>query len=97
MPVVDIWRRRASSCGRVDGSDQVNDARIKGAQVRRQAVGGERGEQIVRRLLTGRGKELSLPRFGLAEEESSRSADRGGATVEGQRKRRAASGSVAGI
>ena len=42
MPVVEIWQRRASSCGRVDGSDRVNGARIEGAQVRRRAAAGAR-------------------------------------------------------
>src|SRR5687767_1384813 len=78
MPVVEIWRRRASSCGRFDGRDRVNDARIEGAQVRRQAAAGARAsaeQQIVGRLLTRREKELSLPWSGLAKEESSGSED----------------------
>src|SRR5688572_32189041 len=78
MPVVEIWRRRASSCGRFDGSDRVNGARIEGAQVKRQAAAGARAsaeQQIVGRLLTGRGKKLSLPWSGLAKEESSGSKD----------------------
>ena len=50
MPVVEIWRRRASPCGRFDGRDRVNGARIEGAQVRRQAAVGARAsaeQQIV--------------------------------------------------
>src|SRR5688572_7721974 len=42
LPVVEIWRRRASSCGGADGSDRENGARIEGAQVRRQAAAGAR-------------------------------------------------------
>src|SRR5688572_21631130 len=79
LPVVEIWRRRASSCGGANGSDRENGARIEGAQVRRQAAAGARAsaeQQIVGRLLTGREKELSLPWSGLAEEESSCSEDR---------------------
>nr|TKW38151.1 hypothetical protein SEVIR_1G095600v2 [Setaria viridis] len=59
MPVVEIWRRRASPCGRFDGRDRVNDARIEGAQVKRHAAAGARAsaeQQIVGRLLTGRRK-----------------------------------------
>ena len=84
MPVVEIWRRRASSCGGSDGSDRGNDARSEGAQVRRQAAtvrGRARSNRLPGRLLTGWKKELSLPRSGLAEEESSCSEDLGGATV----------------
>ena len=46
--------------------------------MRRQAAAGARAsaeQQIVGRLLTGRGKELPLPWSGLAEEESSGSED----------------------
>lgn len=78
MPVVEIWRWRALPCGRFDGSDRFNGARIEGAQVKRQAATGARAsaeQQIVGRLLTGRGKELSLPWSGLAKEESSGSED----------------------
>ena len=78
MPVVEIWRRRASSCGRFDGSNRVNGARIEGAQVRRQATAGAQAsaeQQIVGRLLTGWGTELSLPWSGLEKEESSGSED----------------------
>ena len=77
-PVVEIWRRRASPCGRFDRSDRFNGARIEGAQVKRHAAVGARAsaeQQIVGRLLTGRGKELSLLWSGLAMEESSCSGD----------------------
>nr|TKW21593.1 hypothetical protein SEVIR_4G129300v2 [Setaria viridis] len=59
MPVVEIWRRRASSCGRFDRSDRFNSARIEGAQVKRHAAAGARAsaeQQIVGRFLAGRGK-----------------------------------------
>ena len=70
--------KRASPCGRFDRSDRFNGARIEGAQVRRQVAAGARAsaeQQIVGRLLTGRGKELSLPWSGLAEEGLSGSED----------------------
>ena len=50
LPVVEIWRRRASSCGGANGSDRENGARIEGAQVRRQAAAGAQAsaeQQIV--------------------------------------------------
>src|SRR5688572_32229792 len=100
MPVVEIWRRRASSCGRFDRSDRFNGARIEGAQVKRQAAAGARAsaeQQIVGRLLTGGGKELSLPWSGLVKEESSGSEDQAARLCSKQRKRRATSGSAAGI
>ena len=89
MPVVEIWRRWASSCGRFDGRNQVNGARIEGAQVRRQAAAGARAsaeQQIVGRLLTGRGKELSRPWSGLAKEESSGSEDQAARLCRSDRK-----------
>ena len=101
---VDWWLRfggkRASSCGRGDRSDRLNGARIEGAQVRRQAdagAGESAEQQIVGRLLTERGKELSRLRSGLAVEESSCSGDRAAQLWLKGRKRRATSGSGAGI
>src|SRR5688572_10308432 len=77
LPVVEIWRRRASSCGGSNGSDRGDGARSEGAQVRRQAaavVWASAEQQIVGSVaLIGRKKELSRSWSGLAEEESSRS------------------------
>ena len=97
---VEVWRRRASSCGGSDWCDRENGATSEvatGEKIGRAVAKASAKQRHCRStLLVGREKELSLPESGLAREVSSWSELMGGATMERWRKNRKASGLAAG-